>query len=175
MPSGYLMQRLAYRNFGDHEAMVVNHTVDNGDLAPAVHVAIRWYELRRQGAASETIGSTSTSQFLEVGMPVPSVSDPISRQVGGPYGTKIIPSGTRPSTQVKTTSACSVRIRTRPPSAMPAAFMSPEFIVTVLTVDWYSAESLPMLICWPCLVVRPAFMMKRCDSTLLHPRGMGDW
>jgi hypothetical protein len=23
---------------------------------------------------------------------------------------------------------------------------------------------LPMLICWPCLVVRPAFMMKRFDA-----------
>lgn len=38
------MWRLQYRNFGTHEAMVVNHTVDaNGqDLA-----GIRWYELRR--------------------------------------------------------------------------------------------------------------------------------
>src|SRR5262252_1705648 len=58
---------------------------------------------------------------------------------------------------------------------MPADFMSSGCIVTVLTVARYSAESLPMLICWPCFVVRPAFMMKRCDSTLLHPRGIGDW
>jgi hypothetical protein len=34
-------------------------------------------------------------------------------------------------------------------------------MVTVLTMACYSAESLPMLICWPCFVVRPAFMMKR--------------
>ena len=46
LSSGYLMYRLAYRNFGDHEAMVANHTVDAGDLSPAVHVAVRWYELR---------------------------------------------------------------------------------------------------------------------------------
>jgi hypothetical protein len=41
-----LMYRLAYRNFGDHEAMVVNHTVDaNG----ANLAGFRWYELRRTG------------------------------------------------------------------------------------------------------------------------------
>jgi hypothetical protein len=28
---------------------VLNHTVDNGDLLPAVHAGVRWYELRRQG------------------------------------------------------------------------------------------------------------------------------
>lgn len=36
-----LMYRLAYRNFGDHEALVVNHTITNGSSA-----AIRWYEVR---------------------------------------------------------------------------------------------------------------------------------
>jgi hypothetical protein len=39
-----LMYRLAYRNFGDHESMVVNHTVNvasGGD-----HAAVRWYEIR---------------------------------------------------------------------------------------------------------------------------------
>jgi hypothetical protein len=35
------MYRLAFRNFGDHEAMVVNHSVASSGLA-----AIRWYELR---------------------------------------------------------------------------------------------------------------------------------
>ena len=41
-----VMNRLAYRNFGTHEALVVNHTVDaNGaDLA-----GIRWYEVRDPG------------------------------------------------------------------------------------------------------------------------------
>ena len=36
-----LMYRLAYRNFGDHEAMVANHSVANGSS-----VGVRWYELR---------------------------------------------------------------------------------------------------------------------------------
>ncbi|MFG2905305.1 hypothetical protein ACGF13_09635 [Kitasatospora sp. NPDC048286] len=35
------MYRLAYRNFGDHESLVVNHAVD----APG-GVGVRWYELR---------------------------------------------------------------------------------------------------------------------------------
>jgi len=37
-----LMWRLAYRNFGDHEALVVNHSVATG----AGNVGVRWYELR---------------------------------------------------------------------------------------------------------------------------------
>jgi len=36
-----LMFRLAYRNFGDHESLVVNHTVKGGALA-----GVRWYEIR---------------------------------------------------------------------------------------------------------------------------------
>src|ERR1700720_1060754 len=35
------MFRLAYRNFGDHESLVVNHTVAGGALA-----GVRWYEIR---------------------------------------------------------------------------------------------------------------------------------
>jgi len=41
-----LMYRLAYRNFGDHEALVVNHSVT---AAPGT--GIRWYEIRSPGAA----------------------------------------------------------------------------------------------------------------------------
>jgi len=37
-----LMYRLAYRNFNDHEALVVNHSVSTGDGKAAV----RWYEIR---------------------------------------------------------------------------------------------------------------------------------
>ena len=36
-----LMHRLAYRNFGDHEALVVNHSVTAGSS-----VGVRWYEIR---------------------------------------------------------------------------------------------------------------------------------
>lgn len=40
--SDRLMFRAAYRNFGDHESIVVNHTVDVG----GDHAGIRWYEVR---------------------------------------------------------------------------------------------------------------------------------
>lgn len=39
-----LMYRLAYRNFGDHEALVVNHSVTAG-----TSVGVRWYEIRSPG------------------------------------------------------------------------------------------------------------------------------
>src|SRR5205807_8615961 len=39
--SDRLMYRLAYRNFGDHESLVVNHSVTAG-----TSVGIRWYEIR---------------------------------------------------------------------------------------------------------------------------------
>lgn len=41
--SDRLMFRLAYRNFGTHEALVVNHTVDADGTD---HAGIRWYEVR---------------------------------------------------------------------------------------------------------------------------------
>lgn len=40
-----LMHRLAYRNFGTHEAIVASHTVTSGGIA-----AVRWYEIRNPGA-----------------------------------------------------------------------------------------------------------------------------
>ena len=42
-----LMYRLQYRNFGTHESLVVNHTVDVG----GDHAGIRWYEVRDPGGA----------------------------------------------------------------------------------------------------------------------------
>lgn len=42
-----LMYRLVYRNFGDHESILANHSVKNG----AAGSAIRWYELRSPGSA----------------------------------------------------------------------------------------------------------------------------
>jgi len=41
-----LMFRLAYRNFGDHEALVVNHSV----IASGSVVGARWYEIRSPNA-----------------------------------------------------------------------------------------------------------------------------
>ncbi len=40
-----LMYRFAYRNFGDHEALVVNHSVTAGSS-----VGVRWYEIRSPNA-----------------------------------------------------------------------------------------------------------------------------
>ncbi len=40
-----LMHRLAYRNFGDHESLVTNHSVTAG-----TSVGVRWYEIRSPGA-----------------------------------------------------------------------------------------------------------------------------
>src|SRR5688500_9127883 len=57
-------------------------------------------------------GSTSTSHPFDVGIPVPSVAWPMIRQVGGPYGTKIIPCGTFPSLHTKLAVPVSERTRT---------------------------------------------------------------
>ena len=46
------MWRLQYRNFGTHESMVVNHTVDENGQD---HAGIRWYELRRTGGGPWSI------------------------------------------------------------------------------------------------------------------------
>ena len=45
-----LMYRLAYRNFGDHESWVVNHSVQAGSSNNTV--GIRWYELRKTPASA---------------------------------------------------------------------------------------------------------------------------
>jgi hypothetical protein len=41
-----LMYRVAYRNFGDHESLVLNHTVN----ASGHQAGVRWYELRNPGS-----------------------------------------------------------------------------------------------------------------------------
>jgi hypothetical protein len=48
------MYRLAYRNFGDHESIVVNHSV-----MADTSVGIRWYELRNPGG-TPTVYQEST-------------------------------------------------------------------------------------------------------------------
>ncbi len=55
--SDRLMYRLAYRNFGDHEAMVVNHAVSTGNKKPS---GIRWYELRSPGTGTFSIFQQGT-------------------------------------------------------------------------------------------------------------------
>jgi hypothetical protein len=49
-----VMYRLAYRNFGDHEALVVNHSIAAGSS-----VGVRWYELRPNA------GDTALSVFQQ--------------------------------------------------------------------------------------------------------------
>jgi uncharacterized repeat protein (TIGR01451 family) len=46
--SDRVMNRAAYRNFGDHESVMLNHTVDADGTD---HAGIRWYELRDPGGA----------------------------------------------------------------------------------------------------------------------------
>jgi hypothetical protein len=53
-----LMYRLSYRNFGDHEALVINHSVTSG-----TGVGVRWYELRN--AAGQTFGSAAPVLFQQ--------------------------------------------------------------------------------------------------------------
>src|SRR4051794_1728234 len=48
-----IMFRVAYRNFGDHESLALNHTVSAGPgdtFGSNDHVGIRWYELRNPNA-----------------------------------------------------------------------------------------------------------------------------
>jgi hypothetical protein len=52
-----LMFRLAYRNFGDHEALVGNFTVSSGSVA-----ALRWFELRNVTAGPVTVFQQGTYQ-----------------------------------------------------------------------------------------------------------------
>ena len=53
-----LMYRLSYRNFGDHEALVINHSVTSG-----TGVGVRWYELRN--ATGQTLGSAAPVLFQQ--------------------------------------------------------------------------------------------------------------
>lgn len=60
-----LMFRLAYRNFGDHESMVVNHSIKASGTGKAPS-AVRWYEVRSPGSSpvifqSGTVGGGSSS------------------------------------------------------------------------------------------------------------------
>ena len=65
-----LMFRLAYRNFGDHESLTLNHTVKADSLD-----GIRWYEVR---------SPTSSPTIYQQGTYAPddSVTDPLYRWMG---------------------------------------------------------------------------------------------
>ncbi len=55
--SDRLMYRLAYRNLGDRETLVLNHTVD---VDGADHAGIRWYELRDPGSTLPVVYQAGT-------------------------------------------------------------------------------------------------------------------
>ena len=66
-----LMFRLAYRNFGDHESMVVNHSIKASGTGNAPS-AVRWYEVRNPGTApvifqSGTFGGGTQTASLWMG------------------------------------------------------------------------------------------------------------
>jgi len=50
-----LMYRAAYRNFGDHEALVVNHSVN-----PGTSVGVRWYEIRALSSGAPVLFQAAT-------------------------------------------------------------------------------------------------------------------
>lgn len=54
--SGYTMYRLQWRNTGDHENLVANHTVDGGGGVAGV----RWYEVHRTSPADWTLYQQGT-------------------------------------------------------------------------------------------------------------------
>jgi hypothetical protein len=69
-----LMYRLAYRNLGDHESLVVNHSVSVGGSAVS---SVRWYELRN--ASGSTIGSATPVVYQQGTL---SAADGIHRWMG---------------------------------------------------------------------------------------------
>ena len=64
-----LMYRLAYRNFGTYESLVVNHSVKVSGTKRSQVVGVRWYELRSPGGApmvfqQGTYSPDSTSRWM---------------------------------------------------------------------------------------------------------------
>ncbi|MCC7467336.1 MAG: hypothetical protein IT261_13740, partial [Saprospiraceae bacterium] len=56
-----IMYRAPYRNFGDHESVVLNHVSDvSGQVGDGGDAAVRWYELRKSGAGSWQIYQQGT-------------------------------------------------------------------------------------------------------------------
>jgi hypothetical protein len=58
--SDRLMYRLAYRNFGDHEAMVVAHSVAGPKVKGVATAGVRWYELRSPGNGNFSVFQSAT-------------------------------------------------------------------------------------------------------------------
>ena len=68
---GHLMYRMAYRNFGTHESLVANHSVQASGTGKAAS-AVRWYEIRSPKTApvvfqSGTVGGGKSSVAFWMG------------------------------------------------------------------------------------------------------------
>ncbi len=69
-----LMHRAAYRNFGDHEAIVLSHTVKPGTGSTAT-AAVRWYELRSTPPGGNfTVFQSGTFQNAKINLWMPSIA-----------------------------------------------------------------------------------------------------
>jgi len=66
-----VMFRNAYRNFGDHESLVLNHTVNVG-ASGADQAAIRWYEVRSPGSNAPVLFQQSTYSPTDLNDPTAS-------------------------------------------------------------------------------------------------------
>jgi len=58
--SDRLMYRLAYRNIGGHEAMVVTHSVAGPKVRGVSTAGVRWYELRSPGTGTFSLFQSAT-------------------------------------------------------------------------------------------------------------------
>lgn len=73
-----LMYRLAYRNLGGHEALVVNHSVSvGGGIFSSGIISVRWYELRNPSGSTIAAGTPVVYQQGTLG-----TSDSIHRWMG---------------------------------------------------------------------------------------------
>jgi hypothetical protein len=55
-----LMHRVQYRNFGDHESLIVHHTVNAAGTTPGV-AGLRWYEIRDPNGARDVYQQSTYS------------------------------------------------------------------------------------------------------------------
>jgi hypothetical protein len=68
--SDRLMNRISYRNFGDHESLVFNQTVRSSATTEEYRAGVRIYELRRPSGSmfvvseQSTVGDNSSSRWL---------------------------------------------------------------------------------------------------------------
>ena len=64
---GYMMQRLTYRDFGDHQMLLLDHTVAADGDPTQNHAGIRWYELR--------MGTSGPWEIYQQGTYAPDAND----------------------------------------------------------------------------------------------------